>query len=123
MDRGKAICEELKKAGIRHLVWVPDSETHFMNEAIIHEPEINVVKVCREGETMAICAGLYMGGAMGALLVENQGMFECGNVLKWAIGLNIPMVMLIGYFGFYNLKRTPQGMTRAPVKRIIQSLS
>ena len=113
MDRGKAICEELKKAGIHHLVWLPDSETHFMNEAIIHDPGIKVIQVCREGEAIAICAGLYMGGSMGALLVENQGILECGNVLKWSMSLNIPMVMLIGYFGFYNFKRTEQGMKRS----------
>ena len=112
MDRGKAICDELKKAGVHYLVWLPDSETHFMNEAIMNDPEIRVVQVCREGEAIAICAGLGMGGHLGALLVENQGILECGNILKWSISMNIPMVMLIGYFGYYNLRHTPQGMMR-----------
>lgn len=100
-----------KKAGIQYLLWVPDSETHFMHDAIQRDPELELIKVCREGETIAVCGGLHMGGAKAALLVENQGMFECGNVLKWAVEHSFPMIMLIGYLMYREMKRTPQGMT------------
>ncbi|MDO8672694.1 MAG: thiamine pyrophosphate-binding protein [Dehalococcoidia bacterium] len=110
MDRGRAICQELKRAGIHHLVWLPDSETHFMHEAMLTDPEIDVIQVCREGEAVAVCAGLHLGGKRGALLVENQGIFETGNVLKWAISLDIPMLLLVGYL-FYRFQKdsTPKG--------------
>lgn len=95
MDRGDAICQELKKAGINNLAWLCDSETHFMSEAIKRDPEIKIIPVCHEGEAIGICIGLYMGGNMGALLMASQGMFQTGNILKCAIDTEIPMLMLV----------------------------
>lgn len=100
MDRGRALCRELKKASVHHIVWLPDSETHFMYEAVCTDPEIKVIQVCREGEAVAICAGLHLGGRRGAALIENQGMFECGNILKWAVAMKMPMLLLVGDLGF-----------------------
>lgn len=108
MDRGKEICQELKKAGIRHLVWLCDSETHFMKEAIQHDPELKVIKVCHEGEAVGICMGLGMGGARGALLVASQGLLQCGNILKCAIETQVPMLLLAGSGEFHQGRRKPQ---------------
>ncbi len=113
MNRGAEICRELTKAGIRHVVWLPDSETHFLHEAMQKDREIKIVQVCREGEAIAICAGLHLGGKRAALLIENFGLFETGNVLKWAIGLNIPMLLMVGYMMYSTLKDTPQGKVRS----------
>ena len=110
MERGEAICRELKKAGIRHIVWLTDSETHFMHDAMDRDPDLKVIKVCREGEAVAICAGLYLGGAKGALLVENQGIFDSGNAVKWAVTFKLPMIMMIGYLMHRGMVRTPEGM-------------
>ncbi|MBI2830922.1 MAG: hypothetical protein HYX79_01530 [Chloroflexi bacterium] len=112
MDRGKAICRELKMAGIRYLAWLPDSETHFMHEAIHSDPALKLIQVCREGEALAICAGLHLGGSKSALLVENQGIFDSGNNLKWIIDLKIPLVMLVGYLLYHQMQRTPEGNFR-----------
>ncbi|MFC1926899.1 hypothetical protein ACFLWV_04030 [Chloroflexota bacterium] len=65
MDRGKALCDELKKANIHHIVWLTNSETHFMNSAILADPDLKVIKVCREGEAVATCVGLHLGGRAG----------------------------------------------------------
>jgi sulfopyruvate decarboxylase subunit alpha len=110
MDRGEAICRELKKAGIGYIVWLPDSETHFMHDAMEGDPDLKVVKVCREGEAVAICCGLHLGGARGALLVENAGIFDSGNTLKWATAFRLPVVMMIGYLMHRRMERTPEGM-------------
>ncbi len=109
MNRGKMLCEELKKANIRNLVWLPDSETHFMHDAMLSDPEIKITQVCREGEAVAICAGFHIGGQRSAVLVESQGIFECGNILKWCIEMDMPVLLMIGYFGYKGLTATPQG--------------
>ena len=57
-----AIISELKKNNITHVVWLPDSETNFMYEQLLAEPSLDLVPVSREGETMAIAAGLWVGG-------------------------------------------------------------
>jgi sulfopyruvate decarboxylase TPP-binding subunit len=105
--RAHMIWEQLTEAGIEHLVWIPDSETHFMH-GVLERPssDIRVVQVCREGEAFGVCAGLYLGGARGALVIENQGMFDSGNILKWAIGLQLPIVALVGYVHYHKMQVT-----------------
>ncbi len=113
MDRGKAICQELKKAGIHHIAWLPDTETHFMGSPMLTDSKIRVMKVCREGEAIAICAGLHLGGKRAALLVENQGILECGNILKWAVALETPMLLMVGLVDYrFYMRDTAQGKTR-----------
>lgn len=92
--RGAAICAELQSAGVTTIAWLPASETHFMNEAIVRA--FQVVQVCREGEAIAVCGGLHLAGRRGAVLIENQGLYESGNVLKWAVGLRVPIPILVG---------------------------
>ena len=58
----KRILDELKKCGITHIVWLPDSGSQFINEVIKSQYEITWVPVCREGEAIAVAAGLLLGG-------------------------------------------------------------
>lgn len=109
-SRARAICEELKCGGITHVAWLPDSETHFMHAALTHDPALTVIPVCREGEAIAICSGLHLGGVRSALLVENQGLFDCGNVLKWAAALEAPIVMLVGWLFYHQMQWSDGGM-------------
>jgi sulfopyruvate decarboxylase subunit alpha len=113
--RATAICEELKRHGITHVVWVPDSETHFMHAALVQDPDITVIQVCREGETIGVCAGLHLGGVRAGLLVENQGLYDSGNVMKWAKNLGFPIVMLIGFLFFHTMERTERGLVASGV--------
>ena len=100
-NRGQLICDELKVNNVKFVCWLPDSETHFMHRPMMADPDIRVIQVCAEGESIAIIGGLHAGGVRGTILVEYQGFFDSGNVLKWAIGLQLPLVMIIGYL-FYN---------------------
>ena len=110
MDRGTAVCNELKRAGVQYMLWLPDSETHFMQEPIQRDPAFHLMQVCREGEALGICAGLHLGGSKGALLIENAGLFDAGNILKWIIGAKIPLIMLVGYLFYAYMERTPVGL-------------
>lgn len=58
------ICDELKKSGVEYIAWVPDSETHFIHEAMLGDPSLRVVQVCSEGEGIALCIGLHMGAIL-----------------------------------------------------------
>ena len=77
-----AIVEELKKNDITHVVWLPDSETNFMYHLLTNEPSLDLVPVCREGETMAIAAGLWVGGMRPVVLIQNTGIFESGDSIR-----------------------------------------
>jgi sulfopyruvate decarboxylase TPP-binding subunit len=65
--RGELICDELKKNGVECILWLPDSETHFMHDPIRNDPSLRVIQVCHEGEAIAIAAGMYMGRKRGVV--------------------------------------------------------
>ena len=96
-----SVIAELKKNNISHVVWLPDSETNFMFQLLTNEPSLDLVPVCREGETMAIAAGLWVGGQRPIVLIQNTGIFEAGDSIR-GLGLDInqPLVMLVGYRGW-----------------------
>ena len=96
-----AVIGQLHENGVTHAVWLPDSETNFMYQLMEADPDLNLVPVCREGESMAIAAGLWVGGKKPVVLIQNTGMMESGDSIRGlALDINLPLVMLIGYRGW-----------------------
>ena len=113
-----AIIEELKKNNFTHVVWLPDSETNFMYQLLNNEPSLDLVPVCREGETMAIAAGLWVGGKKPVVLIQNTGIFESGDSIRGlALDVNQPLVMLVGYRGW-----SRNGITTDSAARFIEHI-
>ena len=109
----RAILDQLGKNGVTHVVWLPDSETNFMYEQMISEPALDLVPVCREGETMAIAAGLWVGGKKPVVLIQNTGLFESGDSIRGlALDIEFPLVMMIGYRGWTRHGHTPDSAAR-----------
>ncbi len=113
-----SVVAELKKNNISHVVWLPDSETNFMFQLLTNEPTLDLVPVCREGETMAIAAGLWVGGKRPIVLIQNTGIFEAGDSIR-GLGLDInqPLVMLVGYRGW-----SRHGLTTDSAARFIEHI-
>ena len=113
-----SVVAELKKNNISHVVWLPDSETNFMYQLLTNEPTLDLVPVCREGETMAIAAGLWVGGKRPIVLIQNTGIFEAGDSIR-GLGLDVnqPLVMLVGYRGW-----SRHGLTRDSAARFIEHI-
>ena len=96
-----SIIGELKKNQVTHVVWLPDSETNFMYHRLLADPDLDLVRVCREGETMAIAAGLWVGGKKPVVLIQNTGVMESGDSIRGlCLDINQPLVMLVGYRGW-----------------------
>ena len=104
----KSLVDQLVKNDVTHVVWLPDSETNFLYELMTSTPSLDLVPVCREGETMAVAAGLWVGGKKPVVLIQNTGIFESGDSIR-GLGLDInqPLVMLIGYRGWSRRGPTP----------------
>ena len=108
-----SLVNELKKNNVSHVVWLPDSETNFLYNMMMEEPTLDLVPVCREGETMAVAAGLWVGGAKPVVLIQNTGVFEAGDSIRGlSLDLNQPLVMLIGYRGWTRRGPTPDSAGR-----------
>jgi len=67
------IVDELKKCGITHIVWLPDTESQFVCEAVIGQPDF-----------------------------QNTGFLESGDSIRsLALDLRLPLLLLIGYRGWH----------------------
>ena len=95
------VLQALKDEGFTHVVWLPDSEANFMYQTLASDPDLKLVQVCREAETMAIAFGLIIGGKQPVCLIQNTGFMESGDSLRGLIlDLKIPLLVLVGYRGW-----------------------
>jgi sulfopyruvate decarboxylase subunit alpha len=97
----ETVLQHMKQAGVTDVVWLPDSETNWLYMLMQAEPSLRLVGVTREGHACSIAAGLHVAGRKPLILIQNTGMMESGDSMRgWAMGLNIPVVMIVGYRGY-----------------------
>jgi len=114
----RAVLDQLHKNGVTHVVWLPDSETSFMYREMMDDPNLELVQVAREGESIAVALGLWIGGKKPVVLIQNTGLFESGDSLRaLALDMNIPMVLMIGYRGW-----TRHGITKDSAARFTEPI-
>ena len=80
-----ALLQALERAGITHVLAIPEDH-----------PTLRLVHVTREGEAFAIASGLWLGGAMPMVVIQNTGLLESGDALRGTavrMGAPIPFVV------------------------------
>lgn len=98
----RRVVEELRSNAVTHVVWLVDTESKFMYEALTSDPDLTIVPICREGEAMAIALGLTIGGKKPIVIIQNTGFFESGDSVRGIVlDLKLPLVMMVGYRGFH----------------------
>lgn len=116
--RPATVLNELKRNHVTHFVWLADSETSFMFRLLTEDGTIELVPVCREGESIAIAAGLWLGGKVPVVFIQCTGMFESGDSIRGlALDINLPLVMVIGYRGW-----TRHGVTSDSAARFTEPI-
>src|SRR5438876_10104845 len=99
----ETVLAEMKKHGVTHVVYLPDSETNWVYLLMKADRAIRLVGVNREGHASSIAAGLWLGGAKPLILIQNTGMLEAGDSIRgWLMSLNVPIVLMVGYRGFFS---------------------
>lgn len=97
----ETVLAEMKKHGVTHVVYLPDSETNWLYLLMKADPAVRLVGVGREGNAASIAAGLWLGGAKPLILIQNTGMLESGDSIRgWLMSLNVPVVLMVGYRGW-----------------------
>jgi sulfopyruvate decarboxylase TPP-binding subunit len=87
----ETVLSEMKKNGVTHVVWLPDSETNWLFLLLQAEPSLRLVGVNREGLAFSAAAGISAGGKTPLILIQNTGLMESGDSLRgWALDLNVP---------------------------------
>jgi len=91
----------LKELGFTDEVSIPDGESRHLYHALLEEESIEVYLPTREGEGIALAAGLWVGGRRPLVVLQNTGLMEAGDALRGCgIGPGIPLVLLIGWRGY-----------------------
>jgi sulfopyruvate decarboxylase TPP-binding subunit len=100
---GEEIVAEFSQLGVTHAIWIPDNTLGKWEDALVASPEIELVRVCREGEAWPMAAGLIIGGQTPILIMQTTGLFESGDALRNIVfDLNIPIVAIIGARNWLN---------------------
>lgn len=108
MFSGRAIAELFAAMGITHVVTIADSTIGAWHPAIEASPDLQLVRVCREGEAWAVAAGLYLGGATPLVLIQCTGLFESGDSLRNILhDWRMPIFAVIGYRSYLNQSTLP----------------
>ena len=95
---GRSIIHEIKASGIQFVVSVPDittSEGLLRPLAKLTDPRL--IRICKEDEGVAICAGLSFTGKRGLLLIQQTGLLDSINAIRGnAVEYQLPICMMVG---------------------------
>ena len=98
---GRDILEAIKESGIEFVVSLPDITTsEGLLRPLAQDPALRHVRVCKEDEGIAICAGLSFCGRRGLLMMQSTGMYDSVNAIRAvAVEYSLPICMLVGLQG------------------------
>lgn len=99
--KAQDLIAEIKRAGIRFIVALPDRTTsEHLLKPILKDPDFQVVQVCKEDEGVSICSGLYSAGHRSLLLMQYTGLLDSINAIRGVAmeGKN-PVCMMVGLLG------------------------
>ena len=95
------IRQGLHEAGITHVASLPDINLVDLIDLLEADEQLVHIALSREEEGVGIATGVYLGGGMPALLIQNAGLLNACNALTTtALQYEIPMVLLIWYAGY-----------------------
>jgi sulfopyruvate decarboxylase subunit alpha len=96
--RGASIIREIKASRIEFVVSVPDITTsEGLLRPLSQMSDPRLVRVCKEDEGVAICAGLAYCNRRSLLLIQQTGMFDSINAIRGvAVEYSLPICMMVG---------------------------
>jgi sulfopyruvate decarboxylase subunit alpha len=102
MIRAELVFEELKRHGVSHVIGIPDNSSAALVAILSQDAsEIPYVCVTREAEAFAVASGLWVGGKIPVVLIQNTGFLESGDSFRGtALRMRVPLVCLITYRGY-----------------------
>ncbi|MCS7047399.1 MAG: thiamine pyrophosphate-binding protein [Gemmataceae bacterium] len=99
---GREVVAALKECGVTHVIWLPDSELGTWEPALTAPDGLPLIRVCREGEAIAIAAGLMLGGKKPVVVMQCTGLFEAGDALRNVVhDLKLPLFLIVGVRSWY----------------------
>jgi sulfopyruvate decarboxylase TPP-binding subunit len=99
--QGAAIIAALKQARIDYVLSVPDLHTsQGLLKPIAADPDLKLIRVCKEDETLGISAGLSYGDKRALILIQYTGFLYAMNAIRaMACDHSMPICLMIGLLG------------------------
>src|ERR1051325_6270478 len=99
---GASVASALASCGITHVIRIPDSEIGTWDAALSDNSQISLIRVCREGEAMAMAAGLHIGGKKPIVILQCTGFFEAGDSLRNVLfDMKVPLFFIVGVRSYH----------------------
>ncbi len=114
------VCAGLSAGGCYEVIYVPDNPLSHILRVLKHAyPAMRAMLATREEEALGIAAGLYLGGARPALMMQSSGLGNALNALgSLLLAYQIPALFVIsmrGDPGEWNWAQVPMGRAVVPV--------
>jgi sulfopyruvate decarboxylase TPP-binding subunit len=98
---GAAILAAVKDSGVEFVLSVPDIVTSAgLLRPIARDPDLRLVRVCKEDECIGIASGLHYCDKRALILIQYTGFLDSINAIR-AVGVEykVPICMMIGLLG------------------------
>lgn len=119
---GSKIIAAIKGAGVEFVLSVPDIHTsHGLLRPIANDPDLRLVRVCKEDECIGIASGLSYTDRRALILIQYTGFLDSLNAIRAvAVEYKQPICMMVGLLG-HEPERLPTQSGRYGV-RIIEPI-
>jgi sulfopyruvate decarboxylase subunit alpha len=119
----RLLIEALRRIGITLAVYLPDEWLEPLIDEVERTPDIHGVRIAREDEGVAICAGAFFGGKRAVLITQNSGVLLSGNAIVGCAMLHhAPFLMLVSYTGNLTDRRFYQINKGRATEPVLQAL-
>lgn len=98
---GGAIINAIKEAGVEYVLSVPDLHTSYgLLLPLAEDPDLKIIRTCKEDECMGISAGLSYGDKRAVVLIQYTGfLYAMNSIRAVAAEQQKPICMMIGLLG------------------------
>ena len=98
---GAAIISAIKDAGVDYVLSVPDLHTaQGLLMPIADDPDLNLIRVCKEDECLGISAGLSYGDKRAVVLIQYTGfLYAMNSIRAIAAEHRKPICLMVGLLG------------------------
>jgi sulfopyruvate decarboxylase subunit alpha len=95
---GRSIIAAVKRAGVRYVAAVPDLHTaKGLLMPMGQDPELTVIRTCKEDECLGIAAGLSYGDRRCLILIQYTGFWYAMNAIRGvAVEQSLPICLMVG---------------------------
>lgn len=117
-DWSQQLFDDLVKAGVTLLPYVPDAGNKRLIEIAQEHGGVRPVLLTTEEEGVAICAGADLVGAKACVCMQSSGVGNIPNFLTFSKGGRFPILLMVsmrGDYGEQNPWQYPMGQAAEPI--------